>query len=69
MKMDLAPDICIQCAWRIAASLVETCTRNGFRTGAQAMVSDIHRTIVQIQEGNISNKPPVSDSHILFVIE
>ena len=33
------------------------------------MVSDIHRTIVQGQEGNISSKPPVSYSHILFIVE
>ena len=33
------------------------------------MVSDIHRTIVQGQEENSSNKPPVSDSSILATIE
>ena len=33
------------------------------------MVSDIHRTIVQDQEGTSSKKPPVSDSCILDVIE
>ena len=33
------------------------------------MVSDIHRTIVQGQEENSSNKTPVSDSRILVIIE
>ena len=36
---------------------------------AQTMVSDIHRTIVQGQGENSSNKPPVSDSRILVVME
>ena len=33
------------------------------------MVSDIHRTVVRGQGGNCSNKPPVSDSRILAIIE
>ena len=33
------------------------------------MVSDIHRTIVQGQEGNSSKRPPVSDSRVLTAIE
>ena len=33
------------------------------------MVSDIHCTIVQGQEENSSNKPPVSNSCILAAIE
>ena len=33
------------------------------------MVSDIHRTITQGQEGNSSNKAPVSGSRILVIIE
>ena len=36
---------------------------------ARAMVTDIHRTIVRGQEGNSSDKPPVSGSRILAIIE
>ena len=38
-------------------------------TSAHEMVADIHRTIVQGQEGSSSEHSPVGDSHTLAITE